>query len=63
MRKALFSFNHIFTQNKNSKTLVENIGYDSVSVSGDTRFDRVNQQLKADNTYLLSKRLLTIKLP
>ena len=52
MRKALFSFNHIFTQNKNSKTLVENIGYDSVSVSvsGDTRFDRVNQQLKADNT-------------
>lgn len=49
MRKALFSFNHIFTQDENSKKLIENIGYNSVSVSGDTRYDRVSQQLKTDN--------------
>lgn len=40
-RKALFSFKHIFVQNENSKTLLEGIGYQEVSVVGDTRFDRV----------------------
>ncbi|WP_306420455.1 3-deoxy-D-manno-octulosonic acid transferase [uncultured Winogradskyella sp.] len=50
MRSALFSFEHIFTQDENSKKLIESIGYNSVSVSGDTRFDRVSNQLKIDNT-------------
>ncbi|RZN82967.1 MAG: 3-deoxy-D-manno-octulosonic acid transferase [Winogradskyella sp.] len=50
MKKALFSFEHIFTQDKNSKELIERIGYNSVSISGDTRFDRVSNQLKIDNT-------------
>ena len=50
MKKALFSFEHIFTQDKNSKELIERIGYNSVSISGDTRFDRVSNQLKTDNT-------------
>ncbi|GGI56630.1 3-deoxy-D-manno-octulosonic acid transferase [Winogradskyella haliclonae] len=50
MRNALFSFEHIFTQDENSKKLIERIGYKSVSVSGDTRFDRVINQLKTDNT-------------
>jgi len=49
MRSALFSFNHIFTQDENSKRLLEGIGYNSVSMSGDTRFDRVSNQLKVDN--------------
>ena len=49
MTSALFGFKHIFTQNENSKVLLENIGYNSVSVSGDTRFDRVSNQLKIDN--------------
>jgi len=37
-------------QNKNSKELLETIGFTNVSVSGDTRFDRVSNQLKTDNT-------------
>ncbi|MBD0832988.1 3-deoxy-D-manno-octulosonic acid transferase [Aestuariibaculum sp. TT11] len=49
-RNALFSFEHIFTQNENSKTLLRAIGYDNVTVSGDTRFDRVSSQLEMDNT-------------
>ena len=49
-KKALFGFDHIFTQNEASKTLLENIGYKNTTVSGDTRFDRVLNQLKTDNT-------------
>jgi 3-deoxy-D-manno-octulosonic-acid transferase len=50
MTSALFAFNHIFTQNEDSKTLLERINYKNVSVSGDTRFDRVSNQLKIDNS-------------
>jgi len=50
MQKALFAFNHIFVQNEASKKLLNNIGYNNVSVSGDTRFDRVSNQLKIDNS-------------
>ena len=47
---ALFGFKHIFTQDENSKLLLDGIGYNSVSVSGDTRFDRVSNQLKTNNS-------------
>jgi 3-deoxy-D-manno-octulosonic-acid transferase len=40
-RKILFYFNHIFVQNELSKNLLNSIGIYSVSISGDTRFDRV----------------------
>lgn len=50
LRKALFTFEHIFTQNEASKTLLKLIGYNKVTVSGDTRFDRVYSQLELDNT-------------
>jgi len=50
LRSALFAFEHIFTQNKSSKTLLESINYNTVSVSGDTRFDRVSSQLELNNT-------------
>ena len=49
MKKALFSFNHIFTQNEISKKLLETLGYTSATVSGDTRFDRVFSQLSLNN--------------
>lgn len=49
-KDALFAFNHIFTQNEASKTLLEKIGYTNATVSGDTRFDRVFNQLKQNNT-------------
>jgi len=49
-KQALFAFEHIFTQNEDSKKLLENIGYKNATVSGDTRFDRVLNQLQIDNT-------------
>src|SRR5690606_8714164 len=49
MKKALFALQHIFTQDENSKILLERINYKDVSVSGDTRFDRVYSQLELDN--------------
>lgn len=48
-RSALFSFDHIFVQNEDSKKLLNSIGYHKVTVSGDTRFDRVLSQLNEDN--------------
>jgi 3-deoxy-D-manno-octulosonic-acid transferase len=50
LRHALFAFEHIFTQNEKSKTLLKSINYNKVTVSGDTRFDRVSSQLETDNT-------------
>ncbi|TNJ42528.1 3-deoxy-D-manno-octulosonic acid transferase [Tamlana fucoidanivorans] len=50
LRNALFAFEHIFTQNEESKTLLKSIHYNNVTVSGDTRFDRVSSQLNIDNT-------------
>ena len=49
-KSALFGFSHIFTQDENSKILLKKIGYSNASVSGDTRFDRVSNQLKINNT-------------
>jgi 3-deoxy-D-manno-octulosonic-acid transferase len=50
MTASLFAFKHIFTQDENSKNLLKTIDYNNVSVSGDTRFDRVLNQLKVDNS-------------
>tara|TARA_R110002049_G_scaffold32570_8_gene108315 strand:+ start:3512 stop:4774 length:1263 start_codon:yes stop_codon:yes gene_type:complete len=50
LRNALFSFEHIFTQNNVSKKLLHSINYNQVTVSGDTRFDRVYSQLALDNS-------------
>ncbi|MCT4616010.1 MAG: 3-deoxy-D-manno-octulosonic acid transferase [Marinifilaceae bacterium] len=40
-RNGLISFSHIFVQNKNSLHLLKSINYNNVSITGDTRFDRV----------------------
>ncbi len=50
MRKYLNAFNHIFVQNEPSLKLVQKYGFNNVSISGDTRFDRVSNQLNIDNT-------------
>ncbi|MGM5468800.1 3-deoxy-D-manno-octulosonic acid transferase [Flavobacteriaceae bacterium LMO-SS05] len=50
MRKALSAFEHIFVQNESSKVLLKSIHINNVTVSGDTRYDRVSQQLEQDNT-------------
>ncbi|MGV6829572.1 MAG: 3-deoxy-D-manno-octulosonic acid transferase [Flavobacteriales bacterium] len=52
MRRSLRSFNHFFVQNEASKSLLESIGFSNVTTSGDTRFDRVSQQL-TQNNYLI----------
>ncbi len=41
MRRALGAFDAMFVQNETSKTLLAGIGLHNVSVTGDTRFDRV----------------------
>lgn len=48
-QKLFFSFDHIFTQNLESKKLLNSIGYQNISVANDTRFDRVSNQLNQDN--------------
>lgn len=50
LKQALFAFEHIFTQNETSKTLLKSIHYNTVTVSGDTRFDRVYNQLSINNS-------------
>lgn len=49
MRKSLHTFSHIFVQDEPSSQLLQGIGYHQVTVSGDTRYDRVSQQIEADN--------------
>ncbi len=50
MRKALANFDHIFVQTKVSEALLKEIEITEVSVSGDTRFDRVSHQIEHDNS-------------
>ncbi|WP_353959576.1 3-deoxy-D-manno-octulosonic acid transferase [Aequorivita aurantiaca] len=50
MRKALATFEHLFVQDENSQILLKTIGFKNVSISGDTRFDRVLKQIEMDNT-------------
>ncbi|MDB5143151.1 MAG: 3-deoxy-D-manno-octulosonic acid transferase [Mucilaginibacter sp.] len=40
-RRMLGFVSHFFVQDKDSKLLLQNLGIDKVSISGDTRFDRV----------------------
>ena len=49
MRKALKAFDHFFVQDETSKKLLTSIHYNNVSVTGDTRFDRVYEILQQDN--------------
>jgi 3-deoxy-D-manno-octulosonic-acid transferase len=49
-RDALNAFTYFFVQNESSKNLIQNIGFNNVKISGDTRFDRVISILEKDNT-------------
>ncbi|MDZ7612394.1 MAG: glycosyltransferase N-terminal domain-containing protein [Flavobacteriaceae bacterium] len=49
MRSSLKSFDHFFVQNENSKVLLNQIDIKNVTVSGDTRFDRVFAIAQQDN--------------
>ncbi|PQJ21579.1 3-deoxy-D-manno-octulosonic acid transferase [Tenacibaculum sp. SG-28] len=50
MRQKLAAIDHFFVQNNKSKELLNTIQIDNVTVSGDTRFDRVHDILQQDNT-------------
>ena len=50
MRNRLNAYNHFFVQDEASKKLLNSIHIKNVTISGDTRFDRVHQQLKQSNT-------------
>ena len=50
MRKALSAFSYFFVQDKVSETLLRNINLNNVIACGDTRFDRVYEITKQDNT-------------
>ncbi|MEM6516383.1 MAG: glycosyltransferase N-terminal domain-containing protein [Bacteroidota bacterium] len=49
LKKVLFTFEHIFVQDEKSKKLLNSIRYKNVTVSGDTRYDRVSAQLEQNN--------------
>jgi 3-deoxy-D-manno-octulosonic-acid transferase len=49
-RNALKAFSHFFVQYENSKELLRKIGFSNVTISGDTRYDRVSEILERDNT-------------
>jgi 3-deoxy-D-manno-octulosonic-acid transferase len=50
MKKSLGTFEHFFVQNQISKELLNSIGFQNVTLSGDTRFDRVANQIEQDNS-------------
>lgn len=49
-RQILSFFDHFFVQDSNSKQLLEEIGIKDVTVSGDTRFDRVHALAQNNKT-------------
>ena len=49
MHQSLKAFSHFFVQNRSSKELLHQIGFNKVTISGDTRFDRVFEITKQDN--------------
>jgi 3-deoxy-D-manno-octulosonic-acid transferase len=52
-RKALLHFNHFFVQDENTRELLNSISISKVTVVGDTRYDRVFDRVKEQNTNVL----------
>ena len=50
MKNSLAAFHHFFVQDDTSKELLSSINYTNVTVAGDTRFDRVSEILKQNNS-------------
>ncbi|MES2780220.1 MAG: glycosyltransferase N-terminal domain-containing protein [Bacteroidota bacterium] len=65
-REMLYRFNHIFSQNENSNAKLKANGFTKISVSKDTRFDRVfenSKQVKSISViedFVQGKRVLVI---
>lgn len=54
-RQVLKCFTHFFVQNEESKTLLKSLGINQVTVTGDTRFDRVTQIAKESRSLPIVK--------
>lgn len=52
MRRALNCVDHFYVQDEDSAKLLGTIGIDAVTLSGDTRFDRVHTIAQQDNSLL-----------
>ena len=50
MRNSLKTFHHFFVQDEVSQKLLNSISFKNVTISGDTRFDRVFEILQQDNS-------------
>ena len=55
-RKQLMGITHIFVQNKESQELLKRVGVEQVTVSGDTRFDRVADIIKQVKDFQLIRK-------
>jgi len=51
-RNVLFLIDKIYVQDKTSENLLEGIGYKAVELSGDTRYDRVNELSQHSDQFL-----------
>ena len=49
MKESLSAFDHFFVQNERSATILQENGFQNVTIAGDTRFDRVSRQLQMNN--------------
>lgn len=56
MKTALKRVDHFFVQDERSITLLKKIGVDQITLSGDTRFDRVSAIARRDNELLFMRR-------
>ncbi|PKD15856.1 3-deoxy-D-manno-octulosonic acid transferase [Salegentibacter salinarum] len=61
MRKALSNFDHFFVQNETSAELIKSIGFNNITQSGDTRFDRVSRQIQYNNTLDFAEEFINNK--
>ncbi|SMC74928.1 3-deoxy-D-manno-octulosonic acid transferase [Moheibacter sediminis] len=55
-RKIISKIAHFFVQDEDSKNLLESIHYHHVTVSGDTRFDRVKEILNSKNELMFVEK-------
>ena len=49
MRNSLSAFDHFFVQDQKSEQLLKSINFENITISGDTRFDRVSEILNQNN--------------
>ena len=58
-RTALKQFNHFFVQDENTSNLLKSISIDQVTIVGDTRYDRVYDRVKEQNTNTLLEQWIS----